>query len=72
MHSARTTHHNIKANQVGLWCNVPANLNRRPLLFVITTAVFLDTSAVPVENALLANYAPRTWRGTAFGAKFVR
>ncbi len=33
--------------------------------------MFVDTSAVPVENALLANYSPRTWRGTAFGAKFV-
>ncbi len=33
--------------------------------------MFVDTSAVPVENALLANYAPGTWRGTAFGAKFV-
>lgn len=71
MHSARTTHHNIKAHQVSLWCHVPANLNRLPLLFVITTAVFVNTSVVAVENALLANYSPRTWRGTAFGAKCV-
>ena len=71
MYRARTTHHNIKAHQVSLWCHVPANLNRLPLLFVITTAVFVNTSAVAVQNALLANYSPRTWRGTAFGAKCV-
>ncbi len=33
--------------------------------------MFLNTSAVAVENVLLANYSPRTWRGTAFGAKCV-
>ena len=26
---------------------------------------------MPVESVLLANYSPRKWRGTAFGAKFV-
>ena len=33
--------------------------------------MFVNTSAVAVENVLLANYSPRTWRGTAFGAKCV-
>ena len=33
--------------------------------------MFLNTSAVAVENVLLADYSPRTWRGTAFGAKCV-
>ena len=33
--------------------------------------MFVDTSAVPVVNVLLAGYSSRTWRGTAFGAKFV-
>ncbi len=50
---------------------VAAGLNSVPLLFVVTTAVFLNTSAIPVENVLLAHYSPSRWRGTAFGAKFV-
>jgi MFS family permease len=48
-----------------------AGLYGLPLLFAVSTAVFLNTTAVPVENVLLAHYSPSKWRGTAFGAKFV-
>jgi MFS family permease len=50
---------------------VGASLSGTPLLLVMTSVVFLNTTAIPVENVLLANYSPAHWRGTAFGAKFV-
>lgn len=55
---------------VPLWL-LTAYLESLPLLLVITTAVFLNTGAVPVENVLLTRFSPSRWRGTAFGAKFV-
>ncbi|MFQ5545078.1 MAG: MFS transporter [Acidiferrobacterales bacterium] len=48
-----------------------ASLMGLPLFFAVSLAVFLNTTAVPVENVLLAHYSPSRWRGTAFGAKFV-
>ncbi len=48
-----------------------ASLAGLPLFFAVSLAVFLNTTAVPVENVLLAHYSPSRWRGTAFGAKFV-
>ncbi|GMQ89686.1 MAG: MFS transporter [Gammaproteobacteria bacterium] len=50
---------------------VGASLSGMPLLLVMTSVVFLNTTAIPVENVLLANYSPAHRRGTAFGAKFV-
>jgi MFS transporter, FSR family, fosmidomycin resistance protein len=50
---------------------VAASLVGLPLFFAVSLAVFLNTTAVPVENVLLAHYSPSRWRGTAFGAKFV-
>ncbi len=53
-----------------LWV-MAAYLEELALLLVVSTALFLNTSAVPVENVLLARFSPSRWRGTAFGAKFV-
>jgi FSR family fosmidomycin resistance protein-like MFS transporter len=53
-----------------LWF-VAAYLENVALLVVVSTALFLNTSAVPVENVLLTRFSPSRWRGTAFGAKFV-
>lgn len=50
---------------------IAASLMGLPLFFAVSLAVFLNTTAVPVENVLLAHYSPSRWRGTAFGAKFV-
>jgi MFS family permease len=53
-----------------LWF-VAAYLDNLTLVLVVSAAVFLNTSAVPVENVLLTRFSPSKWRGTAFGAKFV-
>ena len=33
--------------------------------------VTLNVSSLPAENALVARYAPKDWRGLVFGLKFV-
>ena len=43
-----------------------------PVLVVCAALmVGLNVSGQPAENALLARYAPTTWRSRVFGAKFV-
>jgi MFS family permease len=69
-YSPRTVYVLSYAMLVPLWF-LAAYLESVPLLLVVTTAVFLNTSAVPVENVLLTQFSPSRWRGTAFGAKFV-
>jgi MFS transporter, FSR family, fosmidomycin resistance protein len=41
------------------------------LILVAGLMVSLNVAGQPAENALLAQYTPPAWRGTAFGAKFV-
>lgn len=41
------------------------------LVGVAALMVGLNTATSPAENALLARYTPASWRGRAFGAKFV-
>jgi MFS family permease len=41
------------------------------LVPVAALMVCLNVAGQPAENALLARYAPPSWRGRAFGAKFV-
>ena len=41
------------------------------LVVVLAIVVFLQTGGIPVENVLLARYAPPQWRGTVYGVKFV-
>jgi hypothetical protein len=42
-----------------------------PLLLVSIVMVFVNISALPAENGLVAHYTPGRWQGTAYGAKFV-
>ncbi len=42
-----------------------------PLLLVSVVMVFVNISALPAENGLVAHYSPGGWQGTAYGAKFV-
>ena len=69
-YSARSVYIWAYVVQTPLWF-VAASLMGLPLFFAVSFAVFLNTTAVPVENVLLAHYSPSRWRGTAFGAKFV-
>lgn len=69
-YSARRVYVLDYAVMAPLWF-VAAYLENVPLLLVVSAAVFLNTSAVPVENVLLTRFSPSKWRGTAFGAKFV-
>jgi len=69
-YSARSVYIWAYVVQTPLWF-VAASLMGLPLFFAVSLAVFLNTTAVPVENVLLAHYSPSRWRGTAFGAKFV-
>ncbi|MFC1672920.1 nitrate/nitrite transporter [Pseudomonadota bacterium] len=41
------------------------------LLFAALVMVSANQSALPVENALVARYAPKDWRALAFGLKFI-
>lgn len=41
------------------------------LIPVATLMVLINTTAVPAENSLFAQYTPPAWRGTAFGVKFL-
>ncbi len=68
-YSARSVYIWAYVVQTPLWF-VAASLMGLPLFFAVSLAVFLNTTAVPVENVLLAHYSPSRWRGTAFGAKF--
>ncbi len=69
-YSARSVYIWAYVVQTPLWF-VAASLMGLPLFFAVSLAVFFNTTAVPVENVLLAHYSPSRWRGTAFGAKFV-
>ena len=42
-----------------------------PLLAAIQIMVFFSMGAVPLTDMLVAHYTPESWRGTAYGAKFV-
>jgi MFS family permease len=46
-------------------------LDSWPLLAVSIVMVFVNISALPAENGLVAHYTPGAWQGTAYGAKFV-
>jgi MFS family permease len=50
---------------------VAAWLDSWPLLLVSVVMVFVNISALPAENGLVAHYSPGAWQGTAYGAKFV-
>ena len=57
-------------------CQVPvlilaANLSETALFAVAIMMVTLNVSSLPAENALVARYAPKDWRGLVFGLKFV-
>lgn len=41
------------------------------LVVVAVIMVSINTGSMPVENVLIATYAPSRWRGLAFGLKFV-
>ena len=48
-----------------------ANLSETALLAVAIMMVTLNVGSLPAENALVARYAPKDWRGLVFGLKFV-
>ena len=48
-----------------------AQLAGGSLLFVALIMVSANQAALPVENTLVARYAPKDWRALAFGLKFV-
>jgi MFS family permease len=48
-----------------------ANLNDTALFAVAILMVTLNVGSLPAENALVARYAPKDWRGLVFGLKFV-
>lgn len=41
------------------------------LLFAVMVMVSANQAALPVENTLIARYAPKDWRALAFGLKFI-
>jgi len=41
------------------------------LLVIVCVGAFFMFSIQPIENTLIATYAPRSWLGVFFGAKFV-
>ncbi|MFQ5936672.1 MAG: MFS transporter [Acidiferrobacterales bacterium] len=69
-YSARRMYLTMYVALTPLWF-LAASLDNVALLLVVSTALFLNTGAVPIENVLLAHFSPSKWRGTAFGAKFV-
>jgi MFS family permease len=57
-------------------CQVPvlmlaATLDETALFVVAIFMVTLNVGSLPAENALVARYAPKDWRGLVFGLKFV-
>lgn len=48
-----------------------AQLGGGSLLFVALIMVSANQAALPVENTLVARYAPKDWRALAFGLKFI-
>jgi MFS transporter, FSR family, fosmidomycin resistance protein len=67
----------IKLIYVGAYAGVAAlmglaaSATEVTLVGLCSLAMFLQTTAVPVENMLLTRYSPGRWRATLFGAKFV-
>jgi len=41
------------------------------LMFAVFVLVSANQAALPVENTLIARYAPKDWRALAFGLKFI-
>ncbi|MCW8916861.1 MAG: MFS transporter [Magnetovibrio sp.] len=48
-----------------------AQLGGGGLLFITLLMVSANQAALPVENTLVARYAPKDWRALAFGLKFI-
>ena len=48
-----------------------SQLSEIPLVFSMMAVVFLSTGSLPVENILLARYAPSNRHGLVFGSKFL-
>lgn len=48
-----------------------AALTGLPFVIAAVIMVVLNVGSLPAENCLLARYTPASWRGSAFGAKFV-
>jgi len=48
-----------------------SQLTEIPLVFSMMAVVFLSTGSLPVENILLARYAPSNRHGLVFGSKFL-
>ena len=48
-----------------------SQLTEIPLVFSMMLVVFLSTGSLPVENILLARYAPSNRHGLVFGSKFL-
>jgi len=50
---------------------ISSQLTEIPLVFSMMIVVFLSTGSLPVENILLARYAPSNRHGLVFGSKFL-
>jgi len=48
-----------------------AGLGGGGLMFAMLVLVSANQAALPVENTLIARYAPKDWRALAFGLKFI-
>ena len=48
-----------------------SQLSEIPLVLIMMVVVFISTGSLPVENTLLARYAPSNRHGLVFGSKFL-
>ena len=48
-----------------------SQLSEIPLVLIMMVVVFISTGSLPVENTLLARYAPSNRHGVVFGSKFL-